>query len=202
MLRNLCGMTDAVDNAADVAPTFAVPSLVNLRDIGGRTSSFGGVIRTGVVFRSTALADITDTDIDVLTSLQISAVYDLRTAAERERRPDRLPVGAKLVGLDVLADRPTGSVAGSLGDVVADRLPLRLTWETGVLSSICSPPTESSSRCRVQWPRTESCTQVSLTVMFRRSFTAPQARTGLVGPPRRCSCLPARPSSMSSTTTC
>lgn len=119
MLRNLGGMTDAVD-ATDVTPTFAVPSLVNLRDIGGRASSFGGVIRTGVVFRSTALADLTDTDIDVLTSLQISAVYDLRTAAERERRPDRLPDGAKLIGLDVLADRPTGSVAGSLADVVAD----------------------------------------------------------------------------------
>ncbi|WP_407807762.1 tyrosine-protein phosphatase, partial [Staphylococcus aureus] len=35
-----------------------VPSLANLRDIGGSESSFGGTVRTGSVFRSTDLASL------------------------------------------------------------------------------------------------------------------------------------------------
>lgn len=113
-------MTDAVGNDMAGETTFAIPSLVNLRDIGGYESSFGGVVRTGVVYRSTDLSRLTDTDRETLAALQITAVFDLRTGAEQERRPDRVPEHARHVGLDVLADRQHGSIAASLGDIVAD----------------------------------------------------------------------------------
>ncbi|MEE2032445.1 tyrosine-protein phosphatase [Rhodococcus chondri] len=113
-------MTDAAADDTVTETTFAIPSLVNLRDIGGHPSTFGGVVRTGVVFRSTDLSRLTDTDRETLAALDISVVFDLRTAAEQELRPDRVPDGARYVGLDVLADRQSGSIAASLVDIVAD----------------------------------------------------------------------------------
>lgn len=112
------GMTDAVNDVNETG--FAIPSLVNLRDIGGSASSFGGVVRTGTIFRSTDLSRLTGTDFDTLSALGIAAVFDLRTLAEQERRPDQVPAGARYFGLDVLADRESGSIAASLPDLVSD----------------------------------------------------------------------------------
>lgn len=123
-------MTDAVGNDPGVA-TFAVPSLANLRDIGGSASSFGGTIRTGVVFRSTDLSGVTDTDLDVLAALKITTVFDLRTVDERDQAPDRLPLGAKGVDLDVLADKDAGSIAAAMGDLVADPVQAALGFAGG-----------------------------------------------------------------------
>lgn len=111
-------MTDAVNDTSET--TFAIPSLVNLRDIGGPPSSFGGTVRTGVLYRSTALAQPTDTDLETLAALRIRTVFDLRTRAEQQQRPDRVPDGARYVGLDVLADRESGSVAAALPDMVSN----------------------------------------------------------------------------------
>ncbi|MDV2474861.1 tyrosine-protein phosphatase [Rhodococcus zopfii] len=113
-------MTETVGEDAGEESTFAIPSLANLRDIGGCASRFGGEVRTGVVFRSTDLSRLTDTDRETLDALQITTVFDLRTAAEMERRPDRLPDGAVHVGLDVLADREDASVAAALPEIVAN----------------------------------------------------------------------------------
>ncbi|MGV9745334.1 tyrosine-protein phosphatase [Rhodococcus zopfii] len=113
-------MTETVGEGAGEESTFAIPSLANLRDIGGCASRFGGEVRTGVVFRSTDLSRLTDTDRETLDALQITTVFDLRTAAEMERRPDRLPDGAVHVGLDVLADREYASVAAALPELVAN----------------------------------------------------------------------------------
>lgn len=113
-------MTETVGEGAGEESTFAIPSLANLRDIGGCASRFGGEVRTGVVFRSTDLSRLTDIDRETLDALQITTVFDLRTAAEMERRPDRLPDGAVHVGLDVLADREDASVAAALPELVAN----------------------------------------------------------------------------------
>ncbi|NLV80891.1 MAG: tyrosine-protein phosphatase [Rhodococcus sp.] len=113
-------MTDEVDRSASDDSAFRIPSLVNLRDIGGGASRFGGVVRSGVLFRSTDLSRLTDTDRETLGALGITTVFDLRTAVERDERPDRLPLGARHVGLDVLADRVSGSIAASMAELVAD----------------------------------------------------------------------------------
>jgi protein-tyrosine phosphatase len=85
--------------------------LGNLRDLGGRATADGSVVATGVVYRSAELADdAVETDPDLAT-LAIRTVVDLRTADERAARPDRVPAGAQLVELDVLADMPTGAAA-------------------------------------------------------------------------------------------
>lgn len=113
-------VSETVEDNIGNGSSFAFPSLANLRDIGGYASTHGGVVRTGVVFRSTDLSRLTDTDRETLATLQLTTVFDLRTAAEVERRPDRLPDGAVHIGLDVFADRAGASVAASLPEFVAN----------------------------------------------------------------------------------
>ncbi|TWH41656.1 protein-tyrosine phosphatase [Rhodococcus rhodochrous J38] len=113
-------MADALDETVTGGESFAIPSLANLRDIGGCRSSFGGVVRTGVVFRSTDLSRLTDTDIETLDALSIATVFDLRTLEEQQACPDRVPDGARHLGLDVLADREGGSIAAALPQLVSN----------------------------------------------------------------------------------
>ncbi len=82
---------------------------LNLRDLGGHRVIGGGRVRIGQVYRS---AEPPDGSHEALAALNLRAVYDLRSEAEREARPDRLPPGVELVVADILADAPDGSPAG------------------------------------------------------------------------------------------
>lgn len=62
----------------------------NCRDLGGLRTAGGGRTRHGQVFRSDALATLTDADRTRLAALGIRAIYDFRTDAERARAPNRL----------------------------------------------------------------------------------------------------------------
>jgi protein-tyrosine phosphatase len=87
------------------------PAVTNLRDIGGRPTADGGVVATGVAYRSAELAAPSATTDAALGALSIRTVVDLRTQAERSTRPDHVPAGAELVVLDALADLPQGAAA-------------------------------------------------------------------------------------------
>jgi len=98
-----------VADSADGPPTsrvagepIAVPSLPNLRELGGWPTS-DGIVRRGAVFRSVELGAVDPSD-PTLASLGLEVVYDLRTDLERASRPDRRPPGVTEVVLDVLAD--------------------------------------------------------------------------------------------------
>lgn len=84
--------------------TIALASIPNLRDAGGHPAGDGWRVRRGLLYRSVTLSAASDADLATLADLGIGAVFDLRTAIEQERNPDRLPAGAKHVPLDVLAD--------------------------------------------------------------------------------------------------
>lgn len=90
----------------------------NCRDIGGWPIASGGTVRRGVLYRSTALNGLTDDGVDELTSLGLRTIYDLRSTAERDAKPDRLPAGLNEVHLDVLADDPNNA-AGNAVDFAA-----------------------------------------------------------------------------------
>ncbi|MET0545341.1 MAG: tyrosine-protein phosphatase [Caulobacterales bacterium] len=66
----------------------------NFRDLGGYSAQGGKTVRTGKVYRSGTLADLTPEDHDVINRLELRAIYDLRTTGERARRPSRLPQAA------------------------------------------------------------------------------------------------------------
>lgn len=79
-------------------------TLPNLRDAGGWPTADGRRVRTGVLFRSTALDRLDDTDAATLAALGIRCVVDFRTRVERESRPDRVLEGVRTLLEDVLAD--------------------------------------------------------------------------------------------------
>jgi protein-tyrosine phosphatase len=86
------------------APELRIATLPNLRDVGGHATRDGGRVRTGLLFRSTDLSRLDDAGVADLGRLGIRTVFDLRSAAERSGRPDRLPAGAEHVVVDVLLD--------------------------------------------------------------------------------------------------
>lgn len=64
---------------------------VNFRDVGGYKTTSGHEVRWNVLFRSGALSSLTDDDLTMLSSLDIELLVDLRTQAEQEHAPNRLP---------------------------------------------------------------------------------------------------------------
>ena len=87
------------------------PAVTNLRDVGGRATADGGTVATGIAYRSAELTDESVVTDATLADLGIRTVVDLRTDAERDPRPDRLPAGAQHLVLDVLADLPVSAAA-------------------------------------------------------------------------------------------
>jgi protein-tyrosine phosphatase len=81
----------------------------NFRDLGGYAGAEGARIRWGRVFRSDALA-LHDADLEAFAGLGIRTVYDVRSDAEREVSPNRLPDGDHAV--EVVPIVPTGNEGG------------------------------------------------------------------------------------------
>lgn len=65
----------------------------NFRDLGGHKAAHGQRVRRGRLYRSDALAQLTDADLERLAGLEIGLLYDLRCADERNRHPNRWPAG-------------------------------------------------------------------------------------------------------------
>ncbi|MGH9081659.1 MAG: tyrosine-protein phosphatase [Acidimicrobiales bacterium] len=57
----------------------------NFRDLGGYPTASGRLIRWGRLFRSDTLHELTGADIEVLRSLGLATIVDLRTARELDR---------------------------------------------------------------------------------------------------------------------
>lgn len=103
--------------------SLGLATLPNLRDLGGWPTA-AGPVRHGVLYRSTELHELAGADVDALASLGLRTIYDLRSVAEREARPDRAPEGVRDLSLDVLADA-TGAAPAELPALIAD--PARTT---------------------------------------------------------------------------
>ncbi|GLW55351.1 tyrosine-protein phosphatase [Kitasatospora phosalacinea] len=83
-------------------------SAPNFRDLGGYRTADGRWVELGRVYRSDDLSRLTDQDLAKLHRLGIRTVFDLRTPAEQQAAPDRLPAGAKAVTANVLGAADTG----------------------------------------------------------------------------------------------
>jgi len=106
-------LVEEVAAVEDAAPgeTVGIASIVNLRDLGGYTTADGKTVKHGMVYRSNQLSEIPAEDMEKLAALGLKVDYDLRTADERDARPDELPPGVELVVVDVLADSPQAGPA-------------------------------------------------------------------------------------------
>lgn len=97
----------------------AIASLPNLRDVGGWPTATGGRVRSGLLYRSVDLSKLTDDDLAMVEKLDLRTVFDLRTPAERDISPDRVPAGAAYMPLNVFADS-TDAAPARLREVLAD----------------------------------------------------------------------------------
>ena len=84
--------------------SLGIASVPNLRDLGGYETSDGATVTRGLVHRSDQLNGISPNDMSLMADPDLKVDYDLRTAEERDIRPDELPLGVEYVWLDVLAD--------------------------------------------------------------------------------------------------
>ncbi len=95
--------------------------VVNFRDLGGYASADGRLTRWRQIFRSDVLADLTDADLDILSSIGLRTVCDLRSDSERLSKPNpTLPGAAVRIhaigfmphrGEELLADTKAGKVS-------------------------------------------------------------------------------------------
>ncbi|MFJ2189017.1 tyrosine-protein phosphatase [Kitasatospora sp. NPDC087861] len=95
----------------------ALAGALNVRDLGGLTTTTNGVTRFGRLIRSGGLQDLTPADVEHLTrTLGVREVIDLRSTAEVQREAPgplaRVP-GVTIHNLSLLAESPPGSAQGS-----------------------------------------------------------------------------------------
>ncbi|MFN8476016.1 MAG: tyrosine-protein phosphatase [Anaerolineae bacterium] len=83
--------------------SLSIPSVPNLRDMGGWPTPDGPVTR-GVLFRSAEFSDLAGDDLAAFDKLGITTVYDFRTEAERGVQPNLVPDHIQYVTLDILKD--------------------------------------------------------------------------------------------------
>jgi protein-tyrosine phosphatase len=99
-----------------------VEGTLNLRDVGGYATTDGRRVRLGRLFRSDHLNTVTDAGFDVLATLGLRTVLDLRLPSERERQPSRLPTG-----IEVRHVNPLGAAGAAQSEVLEDIKAKRLT---------------------------------------------------------------------------
>jgi protein-tyrosine phosphatase len=94
-------LVPGVTGTASAAPRLASAS--NFRDIGGYETADGKTVRTGELFRSNKLSNLTDADKQTLVDLGITLDVDLRNASERDEAPDQMPAGIRYQVADVVS---------------------------------------------------------------------------------------------------
>lgn len=89
----------------------------NARELAGLPVAGGGTLTAGLLFRSDALASLTDEGLQALADLRIGTVIDLRTDGERSRAADRLPTDGSVTLL------PLPMQGGAMDEMVKQLLP-------------------------------------------------------------------------------
>jgi protein-tyrosine phosphatase len=74
----------------------------NFRDLGGYPTQDGRYVRRGLLYRSGALAELSESDSAKLRQLGIKLICDLRTDLEAQEAPDKPLEGATLLRLPVI----------------------------------------------------------------------------------------------------
>jgi protein-tyrosine phosphatase len=88
-----------------------LPTVPNLRDVGGYETRTGAIVVRGLAYRSDTFNPMTAEDIKKLESVGLKNNYDLRTTPEVKAKPDEMPPGVRYHLLNVLADAKSAAPA-------------------------------------------------------------------------------------------
>jgi protein-tyrosine phosphatase len=88
-----------------------IPTVPNLRDIGGYKTRDGAIVARGLAYRSDTFNPMSAKDIKKLGRLDLKNDYDLRTTAEAKAKPDEMPRDVRYHLLNVLADAKSSAPA-------------------------------------------------------------------------------------------
>ncbi len=85
---------------------YALVGAQNFRDFGGYAAKDGATLKTGQLFRSARLSDLTDGDLSILQQISPRVIFDLRRDRESQLAPTRAEWGdaPKIVSAPLLHD--------------------------------------------------------------------------------------------------
>jgi protein-tyrosine phosphatase len=108
----------------------------NFRETGGYPTLNHHWVRSGLVFRTDHLNELSDADVDSLESIGIRSVYDFRLNSEVERQPSRLPSSLTPVQLGFADLGIDGAMVDVIRDMLSGKAPLPAAsfWDENYLS--------------------------------------------------------------------
>ena len=111
---------DVIDGSQIVASERIVPLTrgSNFRDVGGYRTTDGKRVRWGMIFRSGGQPQLSDRDLEIVKSLKLRRIIDLRSREERSIAPTRIDgVPYEAVGYSFAALVPDGTATPASGSV-------------------------------------------------------------------------------------
>ena len=98
-------------------------SIRNFRSLGGQTTTEGGRVRSGLVYRSGHLAEASDSDVEALVELGIRTVFDFRNQGDLAvEGPNRLPDGVEQVSLPMADSANPSGIRENFASFSAEEL--------------------------------------------------------------------------------
>jgi protein-tyrosine phosphatase len=102
--QNPSGTLPQLPPGQSLGIALGIPTVPNLRDVGGYKTRTGAIVARGLAYRSDTFNPMTAEDIMKLERVGLKNDYDLRTTAEAKAKPDEMPPGVRYHLLNVLAD--------------------------------------------------------------------------------------------------
>jgi protein-tyrosine phosphatase len=79
-----------------------IPGVSNFRDLGGYITRDGRSVKWGQLYRSGDLSRLRPRGLEILSNLDLYAIFDFRSNGEIERQPNRVPGGLQVIHLPVM----------------------------------------------------------------------------------------------------